>query len=169
MVCFFILWQRNYDLRSQTYGRRSLPSPQVEPADYAYRACGILPCEEIQGSPFARAERFLQSTPRAANSVCFYLTFYVSGLDAPEGESNLRLDDIQRQAVGDIQFLRNWWYTRLWRDGDAGFESLLQNAKNIFFVAHIQKIQLLRVGFFHLCHTNGIIAVCLDCWLIVDF
>ena len=102
MVCFFILWQRNYDLRSQTYGRHSLPSPQVELADYAYRACGILPCEEIQGSPFARAERFLQSTPRAANSVCFYLTFYLAGLDAPEGEPNRRPDDIQGLRLDDI-------------------------------------------------------------------
>ena len=31
------------------------------------------------------------------------------------------------------------------------FESLLRNVKNIFFVAFIQKIQLVRVGFFHLC------------------
>ena len=32
-----------------------------------------------------------------------------------------------------------------------GFKSLLQPSKNIFFVAHTQKIQLVRVGFFHLC------------------
>ena len=31
------------------------------------------------------------------------------------------------------------------------FESLLQSSGNIFFVAFIQKIQLVRVGFFHLC------------------
>jgi hypothetical protein len=30
------------------------------------------------------------------------------------------------------------------------FEILLQPTKNIFFVAFMQKIQLLRVGFFHL-------------------
>ena len=45
-VGFFYPWQRNYDLRSQTY-EQSLPSPKAKLADCAYRECGILPCEEI--------------------------------------------------------------------------------------------------------------------------
>ena len=36
MVGFFYSWQRNYDLRSQTY-EQSLPSPRAKLADCAYR------------------------------------------------------------------------------------------------------------------------------------